>query len=101
MKRFFFAAVAATALLVPSITSAQRVKMMYRPELRGYVAVPAAQAPPVTAPAPTPAEVIAIHTAIAQGYRANPNDRGAATAAAIAHCDRLVASARETLRKSF
>ena len=101
MKRFFFVAVAAFALLVPMLTFAQDVKTVYRPEVHGtIVAVPQAPSTPVVkAPkAPlTPAQVIARHEPMANGYRV----ANRVNAAAVAHCERLVAEARATLRKSF
>jgi hypothetical protein len=101
MKRFFLIAAAASALLVPTLAAAQGGTMVYRPELRGYVWVPTTQVPavPVAKKAPTPAEIIARHEAMAIGLRANPNPRGGAVTAAV-HCDRLIAEARETIRRN-
>lgn len=101
MKAFSSVALAALMLLVPTLASAQGVTMVYRPELRGMVAVPAPQSPAlVEATPPTPAQVIARHQAMAVGLRANANTRGGAALAAD-HCDRLIAAARDTVRKSF
>ena len=94
MKRLLYIAIAALALAVPAIASAQGVTLVYRPELRGFVAVPTVPAPSVAAqrePA-APADVIARHEAMATGPRINP--RHAATGSA--HCDRHIASARDT-----
>jgi len=97
MKRFTLAVIALFAIVLPAAASAQG-HTVYRPELRTYIFVPA-EAKAVAAPAAeTPADVIARHTAMAIGYRANANDRGIAIAAA--HCDRMVAEAREALRKN-
>lgn len=97
MKRFTLVAFALFSIVLPSVASAQG-HMVYRPELRTYVFVPA-ETKAVAAPVvETPADVIARHTAMAMGYRLNANDRG--IAAAAAHCDRMVAEARETLRKN-
>jgi hypothetical protein len=95
MKRFALSAVTAFALLVPSVVSAQGLQLVYRPELRGMVAVPRQ---PVEAPAPivarTAGEEIARHRAMAQGFR------GTRIAQAAVHCDRLIARAKEA-RKQF
>jgi hypothetical protein len=95
MKRFTLAAVAAIIVLGPSVASAQGLQLVYRPELRGMIAVPR---PPVQTPAPAVArtadEEIARHQAMAQGYR------GTRMAQAAVHCDRLIAQAREA-RKQF
>lgn len=94
MKRFALAAVAAFALLAPTVASAQGARLVYRPELRGMVTVPQ----PVETSAPGVAlsagEEIARHQAMAQAYR------GTRIAQAAAHCDRLIAKAREA-RKQF
>jgi len=95
---------AVAALLVPTVGSAQGLILVYRHELRGMVAVPAPHAPSETkvveTVAPTPEEVIARHEAMAVGLRVNANARGGA-AVATDHCDRLIATAREAIRKSF
>ena len=105
MKRFFLIALTASSLLVPAVAYPQGVILVYRPELRGMIAVPAPRLPAVAKAVvekvpPTPAEVIARHEAMAAGLRANANLRGGAAIAAD-HCDRLVAAALATLRKSF
>ena len=104
MKRLFLVMLAAAALLLPTLASAQGVTLVYRHELRGMVPAPAPAAPTemkvVETVAPTPAEIIARHEAMAVGLRANANARGGAAVAAD-HCDRLIAAARETIRKSF
>jgi hypothetical protein len=101
MKRFFFTAVAALALLVPTLTFAQGVKTVYRPEVHGTVVVvqPAPAAPVVknVRPPLTPLEVIARHEPMASQHRAALR----VNHSAAAHCDRLVAEARDTLRKAF
>jgi hypothetical protein len=104
MKRLVLLAVAAAALFVPTAGSAQGMILVYRHELRGIVAVPAPYTPGETrvveTVAPTPEEVIARHEAMAVGLRANANARGGA-AVATDHCDRLIAAAREEIRRSF
>ena len=101
MKRFFLVTVAAFALLVPTLSFAQGVKTVYRPEVHGTViVVPQAPATPVVraekVPA-TPANVIAVHKPMANSYRvANRVNH-----AAVAHCERAVAAARTELRKNF
>ena len=99
MKRFFFVAVAAFALLVPTLTFAQGVKTVYRPEVHGTViVVPQAPVAPVVtvakAPA-TPERIIAVHAPMANGYRA----ANRVNYAAVAHCEREVAAARTELRR--
>jgi hypothetical protein len=88
MKRFALATVAAFALLAPTLVSAQGLELVYRPELRGMVAVPRPQtfAPAV---ARTANEEIARHQAMAQAYRGTRN------AQAAVHCDRLIAQAKK------
>ena len=95
MKRFALATLAAIALLGPSVASAQGLQLVYRPELRGMVAVPR-QPVPTSAPAVarTPDEEIARHQAMMQAYR------GTRMAQAAVHCDRVIAQAREA-RKQF
>jgi hypothetical protein len=92
MKRFTLLAVAAFALLVPTVAGAQ-APYVYRPELRAWVFVPK-PAPGVFA-ARTPGETIARHEAMANGYR------GGRMAQAAAHCDRMIKQAREELRRQF
>jgi hypothetical protein len=104
MKRLLLVVLAAAALLLPTLAFAQGVTLVYRHELRGMVPVPAPHAPTdtrvvETVPS-TPAEIIVRHEAMAVGLRANANARGGAAVAAD-HCDRLIAAARETIRKSF
>lgn len=101
MKRFFFVAFAAFALLVPSLTFAQDVKTVYRPEVHGtVVVVPQAPATPVAkidkAPL-TPAQVIALHQPMVTGYRL----ANRVNYSAVSHCDKLIAQARTELRKNF
>jgi hypothetical protein len=104
MKRFFLVTVTALAL-VPSLASAQGWTFVYRPELRGMIAVPTQQvaAEPkavVDKVPPTPAEIVARHEAMARGYRARANDRSGANVVAAAHCDRLIAQAQAELRRT-
>jgi hypothetical protein len=90
MKRFVPATLAAIALLVPTLASAQGFQFVYRPELRGIVAVARPSAEPGTpAVARSAAEEIARHEAMANAYR------GTRIAQAAVHCDRLVAEARK------
>jgi hypothetical protein len=90
MKRFSLAALAAIALLVPTVASAQGLQFVYRPELRGWAVVPR-QPVQTTAPAVarTADEEIARHQAMAQAFR------GTRAAQAAVHCDRLIAEARK------
>ena len=93
MKRFFFVAVAAFALLVPTLTFAQ-VKTVYIPGAHPRVVVvqPEREAPAAKvekAPLP-PAQVIARHEPMANSYRAATR----VNYSAVAHCDRLIAQAR-------
>ena len=100
MKRFFFVAIAAFALLVPALTVAQ-VKTVYVPGSHPSVVVVAPDKETPTAKveqAPlTPVQVIAVHRPMANGYRT----ANRVNYAAVAHCDRLVAEARAALRKNF
>ena len=100
MTRFFFGAIAACALLVPTLTFAQ-VETVYIPGAHPRVVVvqPENEAPTVKAEkAPlTPAQVIARHEPMANAYRAATR----VNYSAVAHCDRLVAKARAELRKTF
>jgi hypothetical protein len=95
MKRFFFVALAAAALFVPSLAAASDgVRLVYRPELRAMVPMPQA-AGAATAAAPLTAEqVVARHAAMARGHRLNTR----ADAAAVAHCDRAIAQAQAEVR---
>lgn len=104
MKRFFFITIAALALLVPTIAGAQGVKTVYRPEVHGMImVVPDAAAQPVAKTvALTPIEIITRHEAMLVGRRASANGRGGAAGfAAVDHCERLIAEAKDTLRKEF
>ena len=92
MKRFTLLAVAAFALLVPTVAGAQ-APYVYRPELRAWVFVP--KPAPGVFEARTPAETIARHEAMANGFR------GTRMAQAAVHCDRMTKEARETLRRQF
>ncbi len=105
MKRIFFVAVTAVALLAPALASAQGWVTVYHPGNRGVVAVPAAQTPATPAPAIaktpfTPQEIIARHVPMARGYLANANDRGGVQRVAAAHCERLIAQARADLARN-
>ena len=93
MKRFTLLAVAACALLIPTVAGAQ-APFVYRPELRGWIPVPKAAPAAVAAPR-TPAETIARHEAMAIGYR------GTRMAQAAVHCDRMIKQAREEMRRQF
>lgn len=104
MKRFFLVTIAVLALLVPTIAGAQGVKTVYRPELHGtIVVVPDAAAQPVArAVALTPIEIITRHEAMLVGRRAGANARGGAAAfAAVDHCERVIAEAKNALRRNF
>jgi hypothetical protein len=92
MKRFTLLAVAAFALLVPTVASAQ-APYVYRPELRAWVFVPKPE--PGVFVARTPAQTIARHEAMATGVR------GTRMAQAAVHCDRMTKEAREALRRQF
>jgi hypothetical protein len=98
MKRLFVVAITALALLVPTLTFAQ-VKTVYIPGTHPRVVVVQPETPSVKVErAPlTPAEVIARHQPMAGMHRVNPR----VNYSAVAHCDRLVAEARATLRKNF
>ena len=100
MKRFLFVPIAAFALLVPTLTFAQ-VKTVYIPGAHPRVVVVQPEKEARTAKvekAPlTPAEVIARHEPMANGYRSATR----VNYSAVAHCDRLVAEARAELRKNF
>jgi hypothetical protein len=100
MKRFFFAAIAAFALLVPTVSFAQ-VKTVYIPGAHPRVVVVPPENPTPTAKvekAPlTPAQVIALHQPMANAART----ANRVNYSAVAHCDRLVAQARAELRKNF
>lgn len=99
MKRFFFAALAASALLVPTLASAQ-VETVYIPGAHPrVVVVPKKEAAvPKVAKAPlTPAKVIAIHTPMAAAQRGQLR----VNYSAVAHCDQLIAEANATLNKNF
>ena len=104
MKRFFSITIAALALLVPTFAGAQGVKTVYRPEVHGtIVVVPDKAAQPVAkAVAPTPTEIITRHEAMLVGRRAGASARGGAAGFAAAdHCERLIADAKNTLRREF
>ena len=103
MKRFHFTAIAAFALLVPVLASAQDVTLVYRHELRGMVTVPSPQPQPAAAAVErvplSPQQVIAKHEAMVIGFRANANARGGAAVATV-HCERLIAQAHQALRRN-
>ena len=93
MKRFTtLLAAAAFTLLVPNVADAQ-APYVYRPELRAWVFVP--KPAPGVLEGRTPAENIARHEAMANGYR------GTRMAQAAMHCDRMAKEAREALRRQF
>ena len=93
MKRFTLLAVVAFALLAPTIAYGQGATFVYRPEFKQWVVVPPPAPIAAAAVTPTPNEIIAKHEAMAAGLR------GGRMAQAATHCDRMVAQARETLRK--
>ena len=98
MKRFSLIVIAAFALLVPTLASAQSgTKMVYRPDLRTMLPTPEQAAAATSQVTPSPQEVIKRHEAMARGYRLHPSGRGMATPAA--HCDKLVRDARAELRR--
>ena len=107
MKRLFVVAVALSALLLPTLTFAQGVKTVYRPEVHGtIIVVPEASVTPETKVANvakaekakrTPADVIAFNEAMANAYR----NATRVNYSAIAHCERRVAKARAELRKNI
>ena len=107
MKRFYIVVVAALALFLPAIASAQGVTLVYRPELHGMVTVPVPPAPTTLTsraptPVPTPLDIIARHQAMVIGFRANGSAHsGLLSTVAVDHCERLIANARATLRESF
>ena len=100
MKRLFVVTLAAFALLVPTLTHAQGVKTVYRPEVHGtIIVVPQTPVTPVikAEKAPlAPAKIIARHKAMANGYR----NALRVNYSAVAHCDRKVAAARAELRRN-
>ena len=100
MKRFFFALLAAFALLVPTLASAQ-VKTVYIPGAHPRVIVvqpeTATAAPKVEKAPLTPAQVIALHQPMANAARS----ANRVNHSAVAHCDRMVAQARAELQKNF
>lgn len=93
MKRFTLLAVVAFALLAPTIAYSEGAKFVYRPELKQWIVVPPAAQVAPNAVTPTPNDVIAKHEAMAAFHR------GGRMAHMTAHCDRMIAQARETLRK--
>jgi hypothetical protein len=100
MKRLFVVAVALIALVLPTLTFAQGVKTVYRPEVHGTIIVlpetPVAPIVKAEKAKRTPAEVIARHEAMANAYR----NATRVNYSAVAHCERGAAKAREELRKS-
>ena len=101
MKRLFLVTVAAFALLVPTLTFAQNVKTVYRPEVHGtIIVVPQTPAPPavkVEKEPLRPERVIALHEPMSNNHRI----ANRVNYSAVAHCDRLVDAARAELRKNF
>lgn len=104
MKRLFVVAVALCALLLPTLTFAQGVKTVYRPEVHGTVIV-LPEAPPtpeinvakVEKAKRTPTDVIARNEAMANAYR----NLTRVNYSAIAHCERAAAKARAQLRQNL
>jgi hypothetical protein len=93
MKRFTLLAIAAVALLAPTIAYGEGAQFVYRPEFKQWVVVPPAAPAAATAVTPTPNDIIAKHEAMAGALR------GGRLTHAATHCDRIIAEARETLRK--
>lgn len=93
MKRFTLLALVAFALLAPTVAYGQGAKFVYRPEFKQWVVVPPPAPVAAAAVTPTPNEIIVRHEAMAAAFR------GGRMAHAATHCDRIVAQARETLRK--
>jgi hypothetical protein len=93
MKRFTLLAVVAFALLAPTIAYGEGAKFVYRPELKQWVVVPPAAHVPANAVTLTPNDIVAKHEAMAAAHR------GGRMPHMTAHCDRMIAQARETLRK--
>jgi hypothetical protein len=100
MKRFLLIAIAAFALLVPTLTFAQ-VKTVYIPGAHPrVVVVQSAQETPtakVERVPLTPAQVIARHAPMAEAQRGSAR----VNYSMVAHCDRLVAAARKQIRANF
>jgi len=92
MKRFTILAVAVFALLAPTVAFGQ-APFTYRPELRGWIPNPSVATG--TMKPRTPGETIVRHEAMAQGYR------GTRMAQAAVHCERIIAQAREEIRRQF
>jgi hypothetical protein len=101
MKRLIVVAVALCALLLPTLTFAQGVKTVYRPEVHGTVIVlpetPAGSAVKAEKAKRTPADVIATNEAMANAYR----NLTRVNYSAIAHCERAAAKARAQLRQNL
>jgi hypothetical protein len=93
MKRFTLLAVVALALLAPTIAYGEGATFVYRPELKQWIVVPPAVQVAPNAVTPTPNDIIARHEAMAAIHR------GGRMAHMTAHCDRMIAEARDTLRK--
>lgn len=105
MKGLFVVAVAVSALLFPTLTFAQGVKTVYRPEVHGtIIVVPEASVTPESKVANVAkaektkplAAVIAHHEAMANAYR----NLTRVNYSAVAHCERKAAKARAELRKN-
>ena len=101
MKRLFVVPLAAFALLLPTLTFAQGVKTVYRPEVHGTIIVlPQTTIAPVAKAEKTPltpAQIVARHAPMATGYR----NALRVNYAAVAHCEREVAEARAQMRKNL
>jgi hypothetical protein len=100
MKRFFFAVIAAFALLGPTLTAAQ-VRTVYIPGAHPRVVVvqPVREVPAVTVEqAPlTPIQVIRLHEPMAAAHRSSLR----VNYSAVAHCERLIVEAQKQLRANF
>jgi len=90
MKRFTLLAVAAFALLAPTIAYGEGAQFVYRPEFKQWVVVPPAAPAAANAVTPTPNDIITKHEAMAAAHR------GGRMAHAATHCDQMMAKARET-----
>jgi hypothetical protein len=87
MKHLALLAVAALALLVPTVANAGQAPFVYRPELRQWVPLPPAPGKGVMTR--TLREEIARHERMAHAYR------GTRMAQAAVHCERMMAQLKE------
>ena len=87
MKRLFLITAVSAILLAPTVASAQSGTVVYRPELRSYVWVPAPHTSQTTAASQSPRNVTAKHRSMAgvmdkQDHHACCDKMAATTAAA-------------------